>query len=879
MPPMPQKTILLVEDEMILALQEIKQLESANYRVVHAASGEKALEIVKTRSSCFDLVLMDIDLGAGIDGTEAAKEILQTYEVPLLFLSSHIEEEIVEKTEKVASYGYVVKNSSATVLFAGIKTALRLFEAQRQLVVNVQEYTKAEEILRTSNERHALILSSVNDGIWDWHVPSGDAFFSAIYYSLLGYEDGAFPANYASWRELVHVEDIDKAEKELNRCIENSESFAIDLRMRKKSGEWLWVSTRGKVVERDGSGKAQRIVGTLSDITNSKRIEQTQAFLLQCGLPSSGEDFFVSLARYLAETLRIDYVCIDRLGGDGLTAQTLAVYNDGVFEINTSYTLRDTPCGEVAAGRICSYPENVRRHFPRDKALQDLNAESYFGTALVDSRGLPIGLIALIGHQPFMDSTQAEFLLRLVSPRASGELELRMAAASARKSENLQRRMLANIGDVITVIDANGINKYKSPNIEKLFGWKPEELVGQSTWNNVHPDDLESSRVFIAGLALTPNAVGTREVRYKCRNGKYKWIQFTANNLLDDPDIRGILGNYHDITGRKLIEEALRESEARFKALHNASFGGIAIHDKGYILECNQGLCEMSGYTEDELIGMNGLDLIAEKFRDFVMGKIMSLNEQPYEAVGLRKNGDEYPMRLEGRNVPYKGKMVRTVEYRDITETRQAEKKIQNLLSAKEQILRETHHRLKNNMNTIYGLLALQAGSQTDETAVSVLSNAAERIQGMMLLYNKLYCADNIQEMRLKDFLSTLPSEIISANAVAAKPRLEVEIGDMVLDAKTLTSIGMLLNELICNSMKYAFADNAGSLISVKAVKNDSTVTFEYADNGCGLPEGVTVQNSTGFGMRLVGGMVEQLEGTLRIVRDKGTRFILEFKA
>ena len=119
--------------------------------------------------------------------------------------------------------------------------------------------------------------------------------------------------------------------------------------------------------------------------------------------------------------------------------------------------------------------------------------------------------------------------------------------------------------------------------------------------------------------------------------------------------------------------EALRESEERFKALHNASFGGIAIHDKGKILECNQGLSEITGYSKDELMTMDGLLLISGKTRDMVLNNILSGYEKPYEALGVRKNGEEYPLRLEARIIPYKGKNVRVVEFRDITESKQAE--------------------------------------------------------------------------------------------------------------------------------------------------------------------------------------------------------------
>ncbi len=138
------KTILLVEDEALIALAEKKALERYGYTVVTTSSGEKAIGIMQA-DPAIDLVLMDIDLGSGLDGTETAAMILAGHNLPIVFLSSHAEPEIVEKTEKITSYGYVVKNSNITVLDASIKMAFKLFKARETLMESEALYSHLME--------------------------------------------------------------------------------------------------------------------------------------------------------------------------------------------------------------------------------------------------------------------------------------------------------------------------------------------------------------------------------------------------------------------------------------------------------------------------------------------------------------------------------------------------------------------------------------------------------------------------------------------------------------------------------------------------------------------------------------------------------------
>jgi len=179
---------------------------------------------------------------------------------------------------------------------------------------------------------------------------------------------------------------------------------------------------------------------------------------------------------------------------------------------------------------------------------------------------------------------------------------LRQAQSTLRGSEAKQHAMIANIADVIAIVDQNGFNRFKSPNVEKWFGWKPEELVGTNAWANVHPEDLELVEAGLELILHQANATQAGECRYRCKDGSYKWIELTATNLFGDPNIGGILLNYHDITERKRAEAIRRESDRQFrKLLEMAPLPLVYVNKEGVISFRNQRFIELLGYTAEDV--------------------------------------------------------------------------------------------------------------------------------------------------------------------------------------------------------------------------------------------------------------------------------------
>ena len=308
-----------------------------------------------------------------------------------------------------------------------------LQEANRTLEQHVAERTTA---LAASEERLRLALCTAELGVLEWDAAGDRAVWgNPRMFVIHGVrpEDGALTrAQFAV--ELVVPEDRPLFEAALADALKPGQSYHAVFRIRRRNdGDLRWLEATG-AFERAPGGQPWRLVAVVRDITERKRIEDTLRFLVDGGRAASGQNFFQSVAQYLARNLDADYVCIDRLQKGLLAADTLAVYFDGKFEDNVSYTLKDTPCGAVVAERVCCFPRDVRRLFPKDEVLQQMGAESYLGTVLWSSQGQPIGLIALIARRPMVHPELAQAVLQLVGGHTAAELERRQGEEALRAS-------------------------------------------------------------------------------------------------------------------------------------------------------------------------------------------------------------------------------------------------------------------------------------------------------------------------------------------------------------------------------------------------------------------------------------------------------------
>jgi len=453
------------------------------------------------------------------------------------------------------------------------------------IVLNITERKLAEEEIIRTGQYYQALIEKAPDGIALIGTEGNFKYISPAAKKMFGYlqtdEVSGNPTDY------THPDDLQMVVTELGKILEDpTYSPTFEYRFVDKSGHWHWVETTFSNLLANPS--LESIVLNFHDITERKLMEDTQAFLLQISNPGSDENFFESLAKYLSQCLDMEYVCIDLLEGDRLTAKTLAIYNEGNFDPNVSYALKDTPCGEVVGNHICCYPQKVRSLFPNDAALEDIKAESYIGTTLWSFDGQPIGLIAVIGQKPLRNQELAASLLRLVSMRAAGKLEATLAEEKLRESEEKFRVLIESSSVGIYLTDLNGKCTYVNPKWCEMAQLSYNQALEEGWINGIYEEDREKIFENWQKMIASDGNWGF-EYRFGTPD-KISWVYGTVKSYKNDSgQIVGYIGSNVDITERK-------QSEANIRDIIEKNPMSIQILDmEGYLTQINPAHTKLFG--------------------------------------------------------------------------------------------------------------------------------------------------------------------------------------------------------------------------------------------------------------------------------------------
>lgn len=343
----------------------------------------------------------------------------------------------------------------------------------------------------------------------------------------------------------------------------------------------------------------------------------------------------------------------------------------------------------------------------------------------------------------------------------------------------------------------------------------------------------------------------------------------------------------HDITENKQFEKQIVEQSAKLKAIFESGdqlMWTIGMDKKLTSFNQNyaKAIFDLYGYYPEIGKSMRTSrsaefhDIWDEKYEAAFKGKQIEFISERVNRNGVKiiRQMILYPIKDNDNNVME----ISGIGF-DITENKKNEERITQSLKEKEVLLKEVHHRVKNNMQVISSILNLQSSYVKDAYALNLLKECQNRIKSMAFIHESLYQTKNFESVNFSEYITTLSKNLVHTYSINSKKiKLILTLDKLFLNLDSSIPCGLIINEIISNSLKYAFPDNRDGIIFVTLKVENKNVRIEAGDNGVGIPQHIDIKYTETLGLQLVDTLVEQINGTLILERNKGTKFIIEFK-
>ncbi len=463
------------------------------------------------------------------------------------------------------------------------------------------------------------------------------------------------------------------------------------------------------------------------------------------------------------------------------------------------------------------------------------------------------------------------------------------AEKALRDREEYLSITLQSIGDAVIATDVDGRITRMNRVAEKLTGWSFQDAQGLPLTSVFRIINALTRLNVTDPVAMVLKTGKTTELAnhtiLMAKEGTEYHISDSAAPIIDHSGrIQGVILVFSNITEKYRNQQKIQESERMLNTLIS-NLPGMVYRCKNvpdWPMEfVSPGSVKLTGYEPKDFYVNHNLykNIIHPEDRQRVWDTIQKAidEEKPFNLHYRLKDryGNEKWVREQGQAILCDTEEILHLEgfISDITPQKKANLKIEKLLEEKELLLRELHHRTKNNMNTMSSLLSLQHKQIKNDEAALALKDAQNRLKTMMNIYDKLYRSQDYRNISSYTYLHELINNISSAFIERPKIRISQEVEDISLDSNLLFSLGLILNEMLTNSYKYAFPENTEGLISIHFSYHKKTnfLIFKYCDNGVGIPNEVITDKRSGLGLNLIHLLADQVGGKLTLSGKNGT--------
>jgi PAS domain S-box-containing protein len=862
-------------------IQSIRSLiESDEFAVAEGLAS--AIEII--RRSTPDLIISDFAL-SDITCSQFCRRIkaeMETLDVPILVVSSlGIDDpEVLE----------VIEAGADDYFRLGAPSSLARRRIERLLTQSLDRRRR-----RQVETRFQTLIESLPEIVY---MAEAQPPYGVVYLGpqarRLGYwiEDGRSAP--ALWSDLVHPEDRQRVLGEIESARGKKDRFEIQYRVVKRDGSVRWIHDRGTLLL-DTEGKPLYWQGLLADITERKRAEEElrrseeryRAFVEQSSEAIWCFEYEKPLSMELSEEDQIEHAY--KYG-------YLAECNDAMARM---YGL--SRADEIIGARL---GDLLIRSDPRN--IEYLQSFIRSGYRLLDAET----------READKDGKIRYFLNNLVGVIEDGFVarawglqrditESRQMEVALRASERRFRLLIEGSSDIITIITGDGVIRYESPSVERVLGYKPEELIEKSAFTIVHPDDAQKVSDAIAEVLKENRSTQSVEFRALHKDGSWRTVEAVGMNLMDDPVIAGIVVNSRDVTERKQMEAALRRSESDYRNLFENANDSILIFetDSEIILEANKKACETYGFAREELIGMS-LKLLT---KDVKRGEqqIRQLIETGYtknfETLHFRKDGTPINILGGGSLIEYRGKTAVMAIARDITDVKKLQQQLiqADKLAALGQMIAGVAHELNNPLTSVIGftqlmLLERSLDGQLRES-LEIVRHEAERTRKIvqnLLSFSRQHkpSRTEVDINELLDNTLDLRAYEMGVNNISVH-RNYGQLPNVMIDEHQMQQV--FLNIIINAEHAMHLHHLGGTLTLTTAFEKSASnncVRIIIEDDGPGIatenldrlfdPFFTTkpVGQGTGLGLSIAYGIIKEHGGSIRVESSpgQGARFIIE---
>ncbi|MFC1833843.1 PAS domain S-box protein [Thermodesulfobacteriota bacterium] len=447
--------------------------------------------------------------------------------------------------------------------------------------------------------------------------------------------------------------------------------------------------------------------------------------------------------------------------------------------------------------------------------------------------------------------------------------------------------ILNAIPDAVVYADKKRNISKVNPAFSRIFGYQPDEVVGRGTrilYTNEESFLEQGQRRFNPDARKVSEPY---EIAYQRKDGSRFTSETVGTPVRNAKDeLVGLLGIMRDISDRKKAEQALQDKEYRYRTLVETMNDGLVILDEsGKIIHVNRAFCHMLGYPADEPLGLRAFELIHEDYSDVARRGFADRRQglsATYELVLVGKDGRDVAVILSATPMQdSQGSFTGAFGVvTDITDRKKAEKKVKNSLKEKEVLLREIHHRVKNNLAIINSLLRLQSKYVADERLTQEFLATQARIRSMAVAHELVYQSESLAYVKAGKYIISLLDQLVTYGSdLETRVSVKREIDDVSFGLDTAIPLGFIITELVSNCVKHAFPGRTEGDITV-SLRSPDGEEFELLvkDDGVGMPDETDRKTKKSLGLSLVDTFVTQLGGEMQMETDGGTEVRIRFR-